>query len=126
MLVVKKLILKSQLFELFNDKQIESFRVIKQRNKTINNPLVCQVEVNYIFTVNEINSILGCIEKHLSEVIFPQKDRGLLKSLQLMKYTYSIKRSQLLSLIEFEHQYNIEFTIPKRIKKILTDYTYQY
>lgn len=126
MLIVKKLIHKSQLFDLFNDKQIESFKVIKQRNKGMKNPLLCQVEVNYILSVNEIKSILGCIEKHLAEVVFCQTERGFLKSLLLMKYHFSIKRSHMSSLIEIGKQYKIEFTIPKRIKKILDEYQYGY
>lgn len=126
MLIVKKLINKSQLFDLFNDKQIESFKVIKQRNKNLKNPLLCQVEVNYILSVNEINTILGCIEKHLTNVTFCQSEKGFLKSLLLMKYHFSIKRSHMLSLIEIGQEYKIDFSIPKRIKKILDEYQYGY
>lgn len=122
MLVLKKIVLKEQLFDLFNDEQVESFKVIKQRNKTINNPLVCQVEVNYILTVGEILSILGSVDKHLSKNFFSHNDRGFLTSLQLIKSTFSIKRSIMSRLIEMEKEYNITFSIPKKIKKILKEY----
>lgn len=124
MLIVKKLVKKSEIFNVFDDSNVESFKVIKSRNKTLRDPTVCQIELNYKFNLGEIHTVIGSIEKLLETFNFNDDEVKFLKSLLKKGTSLNFKRYQIEDLMILEEKYDINFSICKRIRKIIKNYIY--